>query len=172
MDAGDRLRLLDRRARVQARLKRRADGQYCDAVLVAMRRGRVRAARVSVAEQMAAARPFTLLPGRDERVDWTQVAGGRRRFWTDKTQRAGMLDEALDDLGIAADRRLLIVFHPSFAGVRTTRAGLTAHADAVLDANPEVWICPTEGADWLIESADMDVSWARFGGGGGHGGAP
>jgi hypothetical protein len=36
------------------------------------------------------------------------------------------------------------------------------HADSVLDANPEVWICPAESADWLIESADMDVSWARF----------
>lgn len=162
MKGVDRDRLKVKRALLQSRLARREAGQFCDPVMVAMRRGRTRATRVLAGEQMALVRPFTQLPGMDERIDWTQAPASGRRFWTDRNQRGAFLAEALDDLGVAASERILIVFHPSFSGICTSRAGLMCHADSVLDANPEVWICPAESADWLIESADMDVSWARF----------
>lgn len=162
MKGVDRDRLKVKRALLQSRLARREAGQFCDPVMVAMRQARTRATRVLAGDHMTVVRPFTQLPGMDERIDWMQAPASRRRFWTDRNQRVGFLEEALDDLGVAAGGRILIVFHPSFSGIRTSRAGLMCHADSVLDANPEVWICPAESSDWLIESADMDVSWARF----------
>lgn len=168
----DRDRIKVKRALLQSRLARREAGQFCDPVMVAMRQARTRATRVLADDQMTVVRPFTQMPGMDERIDWTQAPASRRRYWTDRNQRARFLAEALDDLGVAAGQRILIVFHPSFSGIRTSRAGLMRHADSVLDANPEVWICPAESADWLIESADMDISWARFEGGEGQERAP
>jgi hypothetical protein len=115
-----------------------------------------------VLDQMTIVEPFTLLPGIDERIDWPRIPDHQCRSWTTRSERSVLLDDALEDLGVLTGTRVLIVFHPSFAGIRTTRAGLVAYADAVLDANPEVWVCGAEGGGWLIESADHEICWARL----------
>lgn len=161
MNPEDRQRLGEKKARLTARLKRRSEGEFCTPVLIEMRRGGHRAARVSVSEQMAVVEPFTLLPGIDEHVDWSRIPGHQRRVWTEKNRRAAHLLEALRELGLSAQSRVLVVFHPSFAGIRTSVAAVIAHATIILDSNPEIWICSASGGDWVIEAAGHDICWAR-----------
>jgi hypothetical protein len=110
---------------------------------------------------MAVVEPFTLLPGIDEHVDWSRIPGRQWRTWSEKSQRAAHLHEALRELGQSAQSRVLVVFHPSFAGIRTTVAAVIANASIILNSNPEIWICAASGGDWLIEAAGHDICWAR-----------
>lgn len=131
--------------------------------MLEMRRRGLTATRISPLQVVAGLGTLTSGPGQDERLDWSYVPGHTRRVWTDVAIRSALLREALDAVCPSSQQKLLVVFHPSYAGIRSRAEDVAKAADLILDANPEVWICAAEGADWLIESAnsDREICWGR-----------
>lgn len=163
MKPADRDRLVQRRALLAARLKRRQLGEHSWPMQQEMRRRGLTAARVGPAAAQAALARLTDGPGLDERLDWSFVTDARRRQWGVETNASDLIAEAFDDLGVRGAERVLLVWHPGLAALRVRSADLVKLADIALRAHPEVWVCSADGDDWLVESSrfDREICWGR-----------
>lgn len=165
MDSEQRDRLNARKARLGKVLRRRELGEYSRPVMLEMRRRGLKAARKDPAVLRRTLSGLTDGPARDERLDWSFVPHAVRRPWPARTSPANLLARAFADLDVTPRSPVVVVWHPSRAGLRLRAMDLLIVADQALCASPEVWICAAAGGDWLIESSipDREVCWGRPG---------
>jgi hypothetical protein len=162
MDQTDRDRLEFKKARTRARLARAHEGQYLRPLIVPLRRSGLRCSRVGARALSTLLAPVVGLDGRDGRIDWARLPDGTCRAWTSREKRDDLFRHALEALARPSDR-ILVVWHPMFAGLRIRAGDAAGLTTALLDAAPEVWVLPADRPGWLIESAlfDNEICFAR-----------
>lgn len=146
-----------RRLLLQRRLRRASDSEAFRQVAGGLRMAGLRFARMSPTSVRSALGDLTLVPGKDERIDWSRIRSAECRCWTDDLGRDDLFREAVAACA-KPHERVAVIWHTHASGLRIAAQDLASHVSPVLDAGSEIWVCSADGAgSWLVE-------YARYGG--------
>jgi hypothetical protein len=158
----DRRGLLYRRRLLQRRLARIAKCETFRAAAAPIRCAGVRFSRLPPVAVSRAMGDLRFLPGKGERIDWSQVKESTCLSWRETSSRGGMFRAALEACAANHDP-VAVIWHPSVSGMRIRAGDLKDHAQSILDLGSEIWICHADGGSWLIEYAagDQEICYGR-----------
>lgn len=156
MDLERRARLEEKRRLAQLRRRRSEISATFRGLAIPLRRLGVPVSKLMPHRCREALGPLASGPGRDERLLWAPIPGGRCERWASPPHRDSLLRAALDRCA-RPDEAVAVIWHPFEAGLRIAAADLAAHAPVVLEAlHGTVWIVAAAGGPWLIEIAYWD----------------
>lgn len=114
----------------------------------------VRFSRIPSSVCRRALAPLDLVPGKDERLDWSYVPGALCTGWGNLSEAVSILATAMDSVDAV---RVQVIFHPALSGLRIKAQDLVQHAKLILGAAYDtLWILPTFEGDWFMEVALLD----------------
>lgn len=152
----DRTLKLYRRLLLQRRLKRASQAEAFRRVSGPLRAQGVRFSRLPPVLVRTALGRLPSLPGKDERIDWSQVRSAVCSTFNDEADRDEVFRAALWSCSDASER-LAVVWHTDASGMRISPQDLARHASLILEVGTEIWVCAADGScEWLIEYSRFD----------------